>query len=350
MSIDIRVYDPELTLKGIIDEFSSLIWIRRYQAAGEFELHTPYSEEARSLLVAGNIVQKHDGRSVLEAGVIEYIQMSHEEIIVKGRFIESYLENRLIKFHVYYGNAEDSMREIISEILESEARAIPLLELGTDRGLTETLEFQATLKTVLNVFSRVCRATSLGFRIRPDFTARKLYFEVYKGADRASDTASKVIFSETYDNIFNEVYIYDNTNYKSTAYVSQLIDDHRWLVFYNTQLTGLERREVYIPASVETEDKSFEEIYAEMQRAGKDALDKYTVAESLTFSTDVDATFKYREDYDLGDLVIINHNAWDIYQTRRITEIEEDYEGSNMNIILTCGDPLPETIDFKEGY
>ena len=81
-----------------------------------------------------------------------------------------------------------------------------------------------------------------GFRIRPDFSARKLYFEVYKGADRTSSSAAKVIFSEKYDNLLNESYSYDSTNYRTKAFVSQLINDVR--VAYSVGSgTGLDLRE-----------------------------------------------------------------------------------------------------------
>ena len=170
MSIEVRIYNPSLELQGVIDEFSSLIWIRRYQSPGEFEIRTPYAAESKSLMIPENIVQKYDGNEVVDAGVIENIVMNANEIVVKGRFLESYLERRLIKATTYYtGNAEDSIRSIISNMV-----SIPLLQLGTDHGLTETLTFQATYKTVLSIVQKVCRATALGFRIRPDFSARKL--------------------------------------------------------------------------------------------------------------------------------------------------------------------------------
>ena len=354
MSVEVRVYNPDLELQGIIDEFSSLIWIRRYQGAGEFELHTPYSEESRSLLVAGNIVQKYDGKTVLEAGIIEYLKMSKDEIVVKGRFLEILLDMRaatLFASSSYSGTAEVILRDIISDIIYSEYRAIPLLELGPFNNLSETIQFQVSAKIILPVFSKVCRATALGFRIYPDFTARKLYFEVYKGADRASDSSSKVIFSETYNNLMNEVYTYDNTNYRTAGFAHQTINDHIYIVpTAGSSVTGLDRREIFIQTSIDSENKTGAEIQLAMYKAAVNALKNYAISETFTFSTDVDATFKYREDYDLGDLVIINHIAWDIYQTRRITEIEEDYEGGTVNVILTCGDPLPETIDFKEGY
>ena len=343
--MEIRIYNPALALQGIIDEFSSLIWIRRYQQPGEFELHTPYSQESRSLLVPENIVQKFDGGPTTEAGVIEHLEMTQDEIVVKGRFLESYLDRRLIKATTYYtGNAEDSMRSIISNMV-----AIPLLELGTDHGLTETLTFQATYKIGGNIIEKACRATALGFRIKPDFSARKMYFEAYKGVDRTANLADKVIFSETYDNLMDESYSYDSTNYKTMAYASQLINDVR-VAYAVGSGTGLGLREVHVPTSVDTDGRTSTQIQESMETQAQRALEAKTISEGFVFSTNAESPFLYRTDYDLGDLVYVKHVAWGIGLSLRITEIEEDYsEGAGRDVILTCGSPLPEIMDFEEG-
>ena len=344
MSVEIRIYNPSLELQGIVDEFSSLIWLRRYQSPGEFELRTPYASESKRLLVPENIVQRYDGEEVVDAGVIENLVMTSDEIIVKGRFLESYLERRLIKNTTYYsGNAEDSMRSIISNMV-----SIPLLELGTDHGLTETLDFQATYKTVLNIIEKACKATTLGFRIRPDFNARKLYFEVYKGVDRTSSAAAKVIFSEKYDNLMNEEYTYDSTNYRTKAFATQVINDVR--VAYSTGSgTGLGLREFHVPTTVDVNGRTSAEIKASMLRQAQRALEAKVINESFMFTTDSEAPFKYRYDYDIGDQVHVKHVAWGIDLTLRISEIEEDHEDGGREIVLVCGSPLPEIMDFEEG-
>lgn len=344
MSIEVRIYNPALELQGVIDEFSSLIWLRRYQMPGEFELRTPYAAESKSLLIPENILQRYDGKEVVDAGVIENIEMTSDEIIVKGRFLESYLERRLIKDTTYYsGNAEDSMRGIISNMV-----AIPLLQLGTDHGYTETLDFQATYKSVLNIIQKACKATGLGFRIRPDFSAKKLYFEVIKGADRTSSAAAKVIFSEKYDNLMNEEYSYDSINYRTKAFATQLVNDVR--VAYSVGSgVGLGLREFHVPTTVDTNNKTSAEIEAAMKRQAQMSLDSRTISETFTFSTDADSPFVYRSDYDVGDLVHVKHIAWNIDLTLRISELEEDFESGGREVVLTCGSPLPEIIDFEEG-
>lgn len=342
-NVEVRIYSNELELLGIIDEFSSLIWIRRYQSPGEFEINVPYSDENRALLVAGNLVQKFDGTTTMEAGVVEYIDMDEDNMTVKGRFLESYLERRLIKNTTYYsGRVETSLRRIISEMV-----AIPLLSLGTDSGLTETREFQATFKTVLAIIEKNCRASGFGFRIRPDFSTRDLYFEVYKGSDRSDPDAETVVFSEKYDNIFDEQYTYDDTNYATKCFVWQTVNDVRRSYSVGSG-TGLGLREFSYQTSVETDEKTEAQIKAAMEHQGELALAQRVINESFTFSTDAEMPFVYRSDYDVGDIVRVSQKTWEIDLPLRLTEIEEDYDSSGSHVVLTCGDSLPEVMDFEE--
>lgn len=340
---EVRIYSKQMALLGIIDEFSSLIWIRRYQSPGEFELQVPYSEENRSLLVAENLVQKFDGLPTIEAGVIESIEMDEDNIVVKGRFLESYLERRIIKNTTYYtGRVEASMRRIINEMV-----AVPLLSLGSDSGQPDTRDFQATFKTVLAIIEKNCKASSFGFRIRPDFSSRNLYFEIYKGSDLSDPAAATVVFSEKYDNIFNEQYTYDSTNYGTKCYVWQTVEDVRrsYSVGYGT---GLELREFSYQTSVETDGRTEAQIKTAMEHQGELALAQRIISESFTFSTDAESPFVYREDYDVGDIVKVNHKSWGIDIAMRLTEIEEDYDRDGLSVTLTCGDAMPEIIDFEE--
>ena len=344
MNTEVRIYNKSLELQGIVDEYSSLIWIRRYQMPGEFELRTPYTPESKAIIKPGYIVQKYDGRAPSEAGVIEYLYMTEDEIIAKGRFLESYLDRRLIKETSYYsGKVETSLRRIITEMA-----AIPLLSLGESAELTETLRFQATYKPVLSIIEKACKSTALGFRIRPDFANRALYFEVYKGVDRTAEDSEKVIFSEKYDNLLNESYTYEDTNLKTKAYAVQTINDVR-TVYEVGGGTGLDLREVLVSTSVDTQDQSTADIRASMITQAERALDARTINESFTFATDAESPFTYRVDYDIGDQVLVKHSAWGIELELRISEIEEDYENGGREIVLTCGSTMPEIMDFEEG-
>ena len=157
-----------------------------------------------------------------------------------------------------------------------------------------------------------------------------------------------VIFSEKYDNLLKEQYSYDSTTYKTKAFVSQLINDVRTAYSVGGG-SGLDLREVHVSTNADTNGKTAAEIEASMKNQGQRALDSKTIRESFTFSTDAESPFRYRGDYDVGDLVHVKHIAWNIDLQLRIAEIEEAHESGCREIILTCGSPLPEIMDFEEG-
>ena len=191
--MEVRIYDRDLNFKGVIENHTSLIWTRKYYEPGNFEIHAPITEQNLRLLAKGNIISK---RGSSEAGVIEDIE--NEESDLKN---ENH-SKRPLSF-VLHGSAPDKIdREFSGKIevamrnLLSGVTAIPLVELGTLNGFTETVEFQATMKNLMTYETKLAKAGTIGYRFRPDFRNRKIIFETYKGTDRttAQGINSRVIF------------------------------------------------------------------------------------------------------------------------------------------------------------
>jgi hypothetical protein len=59
----------------------------------------------------------------------------------------------------------------------------------------------------------------------------------------------------------------------------------------------------------------------------------------------VNANRKYKEDYDLGDIVTNINKKWGVKLDTRIEEIEEVYEDGNEKINVVFGDEAPTIID-----
>ena len=96
--MEIRIYNRDQHREGQIENQISLIWTRKFYEPGTFELHAPITDENLSLLQKRNIVGK---KGSAEAGIIEDIEKEESdiknEITVKGRFLSSYMEHRLIQ-------------------------------------------------------------------------------------------------------------------------------------------------------------------------------------------------------------------------------------------------------------
>lgn len=67
--MELYVYNRTMTLQGIVEKISSLIWTRRYWSCGEFKLLVPFTEEHAALLVKNNIIIKRGGKEAAEISI-----------------------------------------------------------------------------------------------------------------------------------------------------------------------------------------------------------------------------------------------------------------------------------------
>lgn len=313
-----------------------------------FELHAPITDENLYMLKEGNIVGK---KGSAEAGIIEDIEKEESdiknEITVKGRFLSSYMDRRLIKKTVNFsGYIEVAMRQLYSGCIP-----IPLVELGSMNGFTERAEFQVTMKNLLAYENKLSRAGAIGFRFRPDFVNHKIIFETYQGKDRtlSQHENNRVIFSEDYNNLNNAIYKYNSQNLKTFAIVGGQGEGDARTYYELGGGEGYDLREVFVDAKDLNPDGMTAAQYkaALLQRA-QETLNESIVSESLECETEAAINFTYKEDYDLGDIVTVRKKKWNLYMNQRITELSEVYEYGGMTVVPTFGDPLPEKIKWDE--
>lgn len=353
--MEVRVYNSNLQLIGMIDNYISLLWNRKYSSAGSFELHAPITPDNVNYLQRGNVVAYV---GAVEAGVIESItaeqDATNNKIVAKGRFLESYLDRRLIydpTNHVYNfsGLTEVAMRTIIQNAAE-----IPLLELGELQGYTDTITFQATYQNLLKYEGMLADSASFGFRCVPDFSEKKITFEVYKGLDHTESQSDRVrvTFSDEYKNINSATYTENDQLLRTVCYVGGQGEgsERTWVTVGDDTLTGLARREVRLDATdIQQEELSQSEYEALLRQRGVDLLENQDIlVKSFECDTIPNGNFIYKEHYDLGDIVTIKKVSWNISVDLRITEITETYERGKTTIVPTFGNPLPDTIDWED--
>lgn len=348
--MEIRIYDSSMGFQGIIENQRSLLWTRKYNESGEFELYAPVTNYNLTLLQRGNLIWK---KGSADAGVIESIQILEEydqqEITAKGRFLTAYMDRRLIRpMFNFSGRAEEAMRTILTN-----AVAIPNVVLGTLQGYTETVEFQATYKKLLTIEQKIAKVANFGFRFRPNFTAKTITFEVYKGVDRsmAQSDRARVIFSEDYRNLNKAVYNENDQLLATVCYVGgQGEGDQRtYVTVGDDTLTGLERREIFVNgADISAEGLTQNEYLEKLRQRGMDKLAESVLSQSMECEAIPDGNFKYLTDYDVGDIVTIRKSKWGITQNLRLTSVMEAYENGAVTITPTFGTPLPESVNWEE--
>lgn len=345
--MEIRVYNQEMDFQGVMENQTSLIWTRKYNEPGTVELYVPITRDNLKLTKKKNLIWM---RGSEEAAVIEDRKLEEsgekKEITVKGRFLSSYMDRRLIKGTINYsGRVELAMRQLLSGVTP-----IPRVELGELRGFEEMVSFQTTYKNLLEYEQKLAKSAGLGFRFHPDFDAKVICFEVYKGADRTikQGVNNRVIFSESYNNLNNTIYRENDQLYKNVAYVGGEGEGSGRTIVQVGNASGLDLREVFVDARDITKDNLTTEQYrAALATRGEEYLAKNVISSSFECDTGADANFMYRVHYNLGDVVTVRKKSWGITEEKRITEVREVYEYGNRRIEPTFGDSLPETIDWS---
>lgn len=345
--MEIRVYNADLYRIGQIENQTSLIWTRKFFEAGNFEIHAPITPKNLSLFVAGNIVSIKGAK---EAGVIESIEKEESdiknEITVKGRFLSSYCDRRIIRGTVNYENAkiEVVMRELLTRCVH-----IPLVELGELHGFDPRISFQATYRNLQTVLTKIAKFGLIGYRFTPDFDEHKIIFDTMQGTDHsfAQSTNNRVVFSEDYNNLSNAIYKYNDQALKTLAIVGGQGEGAARVVVEVGGGSGLDLREIFVDArDLSPEDLTAAQYREVLRQRGIDELNANIRAESLECETAPSINFTYKKDYDLGDIVTVKKKSWGLYMNQRITEIQEVYEYGGGYVVPTLGDPLPETIDW----
>lgn len=347
--MNLLIYNPEIEQQGTIDVYSSFRWRRRYYEPGEFELHVDATDENLALLVPGNIVHREDRK---EAGIIEGISIegtdNGDEITATGRMGSSMLDQRIITPTINFtGTAENAMRKAVSDNAVM-ARPLPRLTLGVAGGYTPACSFQATGKTVLAVCEALGKSAPLGFRVRLDVPDRAWMFEVYTGIDHSvtQSVNPRVLFGGDNPNISKPTYTHDTTGYANYAYVAGQGDGSARVIVEVDQTGGEPRRELWVDARdlQQADGQSDADYCAQLAQRGNEKLAE--AARSESFSADAVDTpnYQYLTDWDLGD--IVSFEKWGIKIDRRVTEVEEVYEGGTETVTPVCGDPLPESLDL----
>lgn len=337
------VYTKDIEFIGIIDFFSSLRWRRKYYETGEFELHLPLNEQTKKFLVKDNLIVREDA---VEVGIIETYTIDDAgekgiDVTIYGRFLSSILDRRIIKNTIKFkGSFLDGERELLRNMTPFSRLEIRETQLKSDNVM-----FQCSYKNVASYLTKLAKLSTIAHRIVVDIPNKKYIYENYQGLDK-TETQSlnpRFEFSEDRANIESAEYMYSAKSEKNYALVGgQGEGSNRVLVeVKNGDFSDMDLREIFVDASSETKEETMSDSdYQEVLKTkGKENLFNETETIEVTVYAD-DYKKKNEAGWDLGDIVTIKKESWDILMRQRIIEIEEVIEENNQKIFATFGMPF----------
>lgn len=182
-----------------------------------------------------------------------------------------------------------------------------------------TIEAPVLLTEGLN---RILSNKKLGYKIAVDYDAKKLVFNVFEPIEK------DVVFSEVFGNI-NDADFYESITDLKTKSVYANEDSLRYECKGSNE-SGFARKEL-IHTNNTLEWKT-----------------SHKARKSASFDIVETGSFKYREDYDLGDIVEYYNATFNIKTRQQIAEISETYDKTE-NVSITIGDFIPTIYDRLKG-
>ena len=346
--MQIEVYNMEadesnltITLEAVCDSFSSLLWDIEYYQCGSFEVYIAANPENLAIFQTGRIVGRDDDS--LHFGIIESMQIDTDAengdyLTVKGRFLMSLLERRIINptLSITADTAySDIVRNAVTlNAIQQDNRRIPGLSLGTVSGSCweQTATLQVSYTNLMEWMYTICEKLGGTANIRLVKSSGEQYrmvFDLSEGADRSimQEDNPHIIFSDAYSNLLSFSYAEDSSVQKNFAYIfGQGKGDERKRTTYcdGDEPTYLDRYEVYVDADDISETEQVEgetipipeEKYLELLRTrGSERL----VLPKTASESDIAAhntQYVYNRDYYVGDYVTVEHKRFGMLQAR----------------------------------
>lgn len=353
------IFDKDFQTIGSIRIFNTLLWHRRYYSPGIFGLYLP--AEYFDLINSGKYLYRNDRT---ELGVIREVNFTRGEknertAYCKGYFAEHLLDNNVI--HPAFnqrGTPEALAYTMVDQYIINPAdteRRICHIQLGNQQCGGNPITLQNTGDNVGERLYDTLKTQEMSQRLVFDYLENTLTYEVWKGLDRrdTQNVNSWAIFSDHFRNIKNAQYDRDESDCKNVAYVAGEGEGAARIVVKVDirQSPDEERRELWVDAR-DLQQHSDSMNYTDAQyrdllfQRGLEKLADYAAVEKVDSDVDPNANLVYGTDFDLGDLCTYRYSDVNIECSKRITEIQEVFEGSKRTLSVIFGNDTAR--DFKK--
>lgn len=331
--------EPNLSLLGVIDDFTSFNFTRSYSGIGEWQLVLDGSSlnaqrvKGMDFISIGEdkagLVQHYedtieDGEHTLTFSGVELKGLASRRIVIPptGEAYETFtksspeyvianlLTNQLL-------NPTVANRKIAGTLLEYAQSTTKIRYDGRYQNLEEEIE---TLATAYNV--GWCAYIS----------DNVIKWKIWNGVDRtaAQTTNNRMILSYDYGTMSNSSLTIEDQvpTYMVIAGQGEGVD--RAIAIIDKEKSALTRIETFLDAR-DIEDDSL------LPQRGEQNLAEYGDEINYTATLSNQAANQYRNDFDLGDIGTIKDDKIENALDYRITAIEEVYEENQLSINMTFG-------------
>ena len=259
--VNVYTFDSNgLTKVGLVEEYESLIWTKRFFTDGDCEIYLPASAAAVSLLTPGRFLLREDDDMICRITKVE-LTTSNEDgdyLTVTGEDATAILKQRIIWDTANcHGSVETFVRKLITDNLISPARTertFPAVSLGAAIGMTATMTCQVSYRNLAEVIREYQK--TFGFGIKTGKSGSTLQISLYAGRD----LRSSVVFSEDYENLAETDYKFDQAKDQNVALVAGEGEGATRAKCIFGYSSGVARRELFVDADSISSNATFDAL------------------------------------------------------------------------------------------
>lgn len=319
----------ELSSGEAINGWARATWVERYHEAGEFTIEAPLSSGLRTFLPLGSFVSHLNTRELMmvEDHQIKKPKDEDPTIVVTGRSFSAFLENRTVgdetavgsnAYAEYVLSSNTTLQQAISLIsdhlissADSDNNLTGVTSIGTLPAGSPALTSEERNLPPNNVYSeliKLLKVDDLGVRtFRPSYTNSNSQISVFLGTDRSQD----VRFSWLNGDLEGVEYLFSNRIKKNYArvigrWVQVLVSDGSSPTEYDRRTMVIDASDIDQQQSVMPSGGALTLIVAAMTIRGREALASQKNVSIAQVDISANAKMKYREDYNMGDLVSVD--------------------------------------------
>lgn len=284
--MQIYILNTAYEIVGMVDEYESCLWHKKYNDVGEAELYLPASDEMILLLQKGFYLYRYDDdmfckieKVKIETDVEngDYLIATAADMckILSGRIVRGTVDASLITSPaVFSGKVAEFIKKLITDnVINPPAnqalRKIPnfIFDDSNFAEFTETIDTSVVADDLLQLIIKTCKAYNYGFRLSYNINAQKLVMRLYKGKNKATTASDEYVeFSPAFANILSSEFEIDGSALKNIAYVGYktVAEDFAILSIHNgtTEPQGESRKEIYVDGTGTSRSITIEELQA----------------------------------------------------------------------------------------
>lgn len=326
----IYTLDNQLRRTSILDVYESFIWTERWKAMGDFELKLRSNPVNRARFREGTqfVIDQSDYVMTVETVEVSNNDDGKKVLTLTGRSLEGTILDERVgmltldpqgvdkELEWYLGGTPAAVaRRIFKDICVDGklnfGDRFPFYTLGDMYPATNIpepgtwVDFTFPIGSVYEALKTVCDTWRLGFRLTRRGDTSRLYFNVYSGNNRTTSQTvlPPVVFSPSFDNLTNINEIASTALQKNVCYVFSHLRVARVYADGMTQDTiRFDRKVMYVDAT-DIKETDTAKLDALLIQRGRDALAKAQFVQAFDGEISESSQYKYRRDYELGDLV-----------------------------------------------